>query len=139
MGAKTQGESGSGKKRDMRKVKGFACKRMGHYGRQCPNRKKRSRCKTNKMDEVEFQAQFERECAFLICCTSVETKPNIWYIENGASSHMTGVRENFNDLIYTEVQMHISLGYDTLFIVVGCGIVTFQRDSLPPISFRDVL
>jgi hypothetical protein len=39
-GAKTQGESGNGKKRDMSKVKCFSCKRMGHYAGQCPNRKK---------------------------------------------------------------------------------------------------
>jgi hypothetical protein len=31
MGAKPQGESGSGQKRDMSKVKCFACKKMGHY------------------------------------------------------------------------------------------------------------
>jgi hypothetical protein len=38
-GAKPQGESGGGKKGDMRKVKLFSCKRMGHYDGQCPNRK----------------------------------------------------------------------------------------------------
>jgi hypothetical protein len=72
MEAKTQGESGSGKKRDMIKVKCFACKRMGHYVGQCPNRKKSLGGTTTTMDEALFQAQFERECAFLICCTLVE-------------------------------------------------------------------
>jgi hypothetical protein len=49
------------------------------------------------------------------------------------------VWEHFTDLRDTEVRMEISLGDDTIFRVVGCGIVTFQRDGLPHISFKDVL
>jgi hypothetical protein len=90
-------------------------------------------------EEAEFQTLFERECALLICCTSVETAPSIWYIDSGASSHMIGVREHLTDLRDTEVRMEIALGDDTLVRVVGIGTITFQRDSMPPISFRDVL
>jgi hypothetical protein len=35
--------------------------------------------------------------------------------------------------------MDISLGDDSLVKVVGIGIVTFQRDDMPPISFMDSL
>ena len=35
------GESSSGKKIDMSKVKCFVCEKMGHYAGQCPNRKKK--------------------------------------------------------------------------------------------------
>jgi hypothetical protein len=52
---------------------------------------------------------------------------------------MTGVRENLTDLRDTEVRMEIALGDDTLVRVAGIGTVTFQRDSMPPILFRDVL
>jgi hypothetical protein len=83
MGAKPERESGSGQKRDTSKVKFFACKRMGHYAGHCPNMKKRSGGTTTTTDEAEFQAQFERECAFLICCTSIEMTANIWYIDSG--------------------------------------------------------
>jgi hypothetical protein len=65
--------------------------------------------------------------------------PNIWYIDSGASSHMTGVREDFSDLRDTKFRMEISLGDDTLVRVVGIGTVTFQRDNMPPISFRAFL
>jgi hypothetical protein len=75
----------------MSKVKCFSCKKMGHYARQCPNRKKKQGGTVATIDEAEFQAQLERECAFLICCSSVETTPSIWYIDNRASSHMTSV------------------------------------------------
>jgi hypothetical protein len=52
---------------------------------------------------------------------------------------MNGVRENFYDLRDTEVRIEISLGDDRLVRVVGIGTITFQRDSMPPISFTDVL
>jgi hypothetical protein len=52
---------------------------------------------------------------------------------------MTGVRENLTDLKDTEARIEIALGDDTLVRVVGIGIVTFRRDSMPPISFKDVL
>jgi hypothetical protein len=94
---------------------------------------------TSATTDEEFQAHFERECAFLICCTSVETTPNIWYIDSGASSHMTGVREHFIDLRDPEVRMEIALGDDTIVRVAGRGTITFQRESMTPISFRDVL
>jgi hypothetical protein len=101
--------------------------------------KKKKGGTTTTTEEAKFQTLFERECAFLICYTSVETTPNIWYINNGASSHMIGVREHLTDLRDTEVRMEIALGDDTLVRVAGRDIVAFQRDVMPPISFRDVL
>jgi hypothetical protein len=94
---------------------------------------------TTTTEEAEFQSQFERECAFLICCTSVEMTPSIWYIYNGASSHINRFKEHLTDLRDIEVRMEIALGDDSLVRVDGIGIVTFQRDNMPPISFRDVL
>ena len=108
----------------MSKVKCFVCKKLGHYAGQCPNRKKRLGGTTTTTDE-EFTTQFERECSFLICCMTVETTPNIWYIDSGASSHMTDVREHFTNLRDPEVKMEITLGDYTIVRVVGRGTVTF--------------
>jgi hypothetical protein len=52
---------------------------------------------------------------------------------------MTGVRDHFSDLRDTEVRIEISLGDDRVVRVVGIGTVTFRRDSLPPISFTNVV
>jgi hypothetical protein len=65
--------------------------------------------------------------------------PSVWYIDSGASSHMSGVREHLTDLRDTEVRTKIALGDDTLVRVAGIGIVTFWSDDMPPISFRDVV
>jgi hypothetical protein len=123
----------------MSKMKCFACKRMGPYVGQCPDRQKKRPGGTTATSDEEFTTQFERECAFLICCASVETTPNIWYIDSRASSHMTDVRENFTDLRDPEIKIEIALGDDNIVRVAARGTVTFQRDTMPPISFRDVL
>ena len=60
-GAPPQGESRSGQKRDMSKVKCFVCKKMGHYVGQCPNRKKKGGT-VAIAEEAEFQTLFERVC-----------------------------------------------------------------------------
>jgi hypothetical protein len=52
---------------------------------------------------------------------------------------MTDVREHSTDLKELEVKMEIALGDDTIVRVVGRGTVTFQRESMPPISIMDVL
>jgi hypothetical protein len=52
---------------------------------------------------------------------------------------MNSARDHFFDLIYPNINMDISLGDDTIVKVVGHGTVTFHRDGMPPISFRDVL
>jgi hypothetical protein len=49
------------------------------------------------------------------------------------------VREHITDLRDIEVRIEISLGDDTLVRVARIGTVTFRRDSMPPISFTDVL
>jgi hypothetical protein len=131
---------GSGQGRDMNKVKCFVCKKFGHYAGQCPNRKKNKGGTAVTAEEVDFPTQFQRECAFHVCCSSsVEYSPDIWYIDSGASSHMTGIREHFSDLRDPFVRMDISLGDDRIVTVAGIGTVSFRREDLPPLSFTDVL
>jgi hypothetical protein len=57
----------------MSKVKFFVCRKFKHYAGQCPNRKKKKGGMGATAEEADFQTQFQRECVFLICCTSVET------------------------------------------------------------------
>ena len=39
-----------------------------------------------------------------LACVSSTAPPNVWYIDSGASAHMTGVRECFSS--YQEEQMN---------------------------------
>jgi hypothetical protein len=40
----------------------------------------------------DFVARFENEFS-LIACLSTSTSSGVWYIDNGPSSHMIGVRD----------------------------------------------
>ena len=56
-GAKKQ----DGQKKDLSTVKCFACQKMGHYARQCPNKKKKVQRQTINSAEVgDFTGRFER-------------------------------------------------------------------------------
>jgi hypothetical protein len=46
-------------------VRCFACGEMGHYTGQCPKKKKKQQdVSAATTEELEFDAQFARECAF---------------------------------------------------------------------------
>jgi hypothetical protein len=101
--AKTKKGSGSGqtskgeKKHDMRKVKCFACHKLGHYASQCPTRKKKNPQTISSTDIDEFSSRFDDDFSLIACLSSSGTKATrVWHIDSGASYHMTGVREHFS-------------------------------------------
>ena len=51
---------------------------------------------------------------------------------------MTGVCKYFTEFAVIGDQ-EVVLGDESVVIAVGCGIVSFQRESLPPMLLRDVL
>jgi len=117
-GQKPKGEG----KKDMSKVKCFACHKFGHYAGQCPNKKKKQ---TTASTEVEdFSTKFDKEFSLIACLSSRTTTSDAWYIDNGASHHMTVVREHLTDLTQCG-DAEVVLGDDREVKVVGCGTVSF--------------
>ena len=56
----------------------------------------------------EFIKNFDEEFC-LIACMASTTGSNIWYIDNGASSHMTGQKRSFRDLQEGGTGIHVEL------------------------------
>jgi hypothetical protein len=131
---KSKGEQ----KKDMSKVKCFACHKMGHYAGQCPNKKKKRQVAASA-EVDEFTARFEREFSLLICLSMSAASTNVWYIDSGASSHMTGVHEHFTNLTENDVDLDVELGNDSKVKAVGHGTISFQREFQQPMVVRDVL
>ena len=48
-----------------------------------------------------------------------------WYIDRGASSHMTGAHEMFFELSQTETDVEVVLEDDSVLSAVGHGTITF--------------
>ena len=62
-----------------------------------------------------------------------------WYIDSGATSHMTGAREVFSELSEAGRDVEVVLGDNTVVRAVGRGTITFQRESMSPMTLRNVL
>ena len=72
-------------------------------------------------------------------CLASSVSAGIWYIDSGASAHMTGVREYF--LSYREEQMNfrINMGNSTKCTLVGRGSIVFQTETGTSVRITDVL
>eukprot|EP00253_Pinus_taeda_P011735 PITA_11735 len=108
--------------------------------------------------EVEdFAQRFDREFGFTTCesssagsyATQVQREhafpsisrasSGIWYVDSGASHHMTGVHEYFSELSEICTDMEVVLSDDRVVRAVSVGTLTFQRESKPPLKVSDVL
>ena len=50
---------------------------------------------------------------------------SVWFLDSGASFHMTGDRELFSDLEDKDLGMHIEMGDDGRYSATGIGTVSF--------------
>jgi len=62
----------------------------------------------------------------------------VWYLDSGASFHMTGDKNLFSTLEEKDLQMCIEMGNDGKYRVLGEGTVVFQRDHGDPLTLTDV-
>jgi hypothetical protein len=131
-GNKPKGEG----KKDMRKFKCFAFHKFGHYAEQWLNKKKKQTAVSTLVEE--FSIKFNKEFSLVVCLSTRTTHSSVWYIDSGASCHMTGVREHLTYL--TQIgDLGVVLGDDRVAKVVGSGTISCQRESLPPMLLREVL
>jgi hypothetical protein len=130
----TSGEATSqdGKKKDMSKVKCFACHKFGHYAGQCPNKKKgknKAQVAASADTQVsEFATKFEKEFS-LVSCLSGTIAKGAWFMDSGASRHMTGSRDLFTSISEEDSELHVELGNNARCAVEGVGTIQFQLES----------
>ncbi|XP_076902606.1 uncharacterized protein LOC143557415 [Bidens hawaiensis] len=78
--------------RDLSKVKCYKCKQRGHYANMCPQRDQ-THDQSNLVEEDE-----EPTLLMAVLSEHMSTNESLWYLDNGASNHMTGNRNHFKEL-----------------------------------------
>ena len=79
--------------------------------------------------------QFELDFSFIACMVS-SALGFVWYLDSGASFHMTGDKELFSILEEKDLQMHSEMGDDGQYSAIGICTITFQRESVKPFKLN---
>jgi hypothetical protein len=123
------------KKKDMSKVRCFACHKTSHYASQCPNKKKKKlEPKVSASEEIaEFAERYGREFSLITGpvgsgCLAFEDIES-WFVDSGASRHMTGLKSVFLNLTEIDSDCNVNCGVGPQFAVKGIGRVRFQLES----------
>ena len=109
---------------------------MGHYVANCPQRK--SKKGSGKGFEGEALAsQFELDFTLFVCMVSSMVGSG-WFLDSGASFHMTSDKSLFSNLEEKDIQILIAMGNDEKYSVSGVGTIIFQREDRACLTLTDV-
>eukprot|EP00253_Pinus_taeda_P016039 PITA_16039 len=75
----------------------------------------------------------------LIECMVSSMMGCVWYLDSGASFHMTGDKNLFNSLGEKDLKMHIDMGDDGRYSVSRVGMVALQREHGASVTLTDVM
>ncbi|KAL4589803.1 hypothetical protein LXL04_002713 [Taraxacum kok-saghyz] len=132
-GGRHGGESNQGRQegrgyngsRDKSTVKCFNCDDYGHYAAECPKPRRERNQEANlsqtHLDEPTLLLTMQGEIFLneenttpkLLAMRTDGSNSNMWYLDNGASSHMTGQRSVFYELD-TSIRGHVKFGDDSV-------------------------
>jgi hypothetical protein len=127
-----------GKKLDLSKVKCFHCHKHGHLTTNCLQKKKNNKKDDGVAAGEALSSQFELEFSLIACMVS-SALGSVWYLDSGASFHMTGDKEIFSDLEERDLKMHIEIGDDGRYSATSIGTITFQRELGKPFQLKYVM
>eukprot|EP00253_Pinus_taeda_P014185 PITA_14185 len=83
-------------------------------------------------------SQFEMDFLLIACLVS-SVMGSVWFLDSGASFHMTGDRDLFSDLDEKDLGVHIEMGNDGRYSVTSIGTISFERESGKPIVLKEVM
>lgn len=132
--------------RDASKIQCFRCDKMGHYASTCPDR-------LLKLQEVQEQEKDDTQSADELMIHEIvylnedkvvpsrfevhDEQENMWYLDNGASNHMTGDRRYFTK-INDSITGKVKFGDDSRIDIKGKGSIEFIDLNGDPRIMNDV-
>ncbi|KAL4352257.1 hypothetical protein GQ457_06G019090 [Hibiscus cannabinus] len=114
--------TGSGT-RDKSHIRCFACDKMGHYASEC--RSKGRDDEAHLTCATDEEPADERLLPETYCNDKDGESKDVWYLDNGASNHMTGHREKFQELD-EGVTGKVRFGDGSTIQIMGKGTVVFE-------------
>ena len=64
---------------------------------------------------------------------------SVWFLDSGASFHMTGDRDLFTDLDEKDLGVHIEMGDNGRYSATSIGTISFERESGKPFRLKEVM
>ena len=64
-----------------------------------------------------------------VACLASSASFEVWYIDSGASWHMTGIQECFSDYQEERMNFQITMGNKAKCTLVGRGTIVFQTKA----------
>ena len=154
---RTRGRDNGRVGRDKSRIRCFNCNILGHYAAECrkPRRDKESKEEVNIAqipdDEPALlltECEGENEDMVLVNEERVAPKlsktgsekqveSNMWYLDNGASNHMTGQRSKFKDLD-EKITGQVKFGDGSVVHIKGRGSIVFKCNTGEERTLREV-
>lgn len=91
--------------------------------------------RSNIQETPDLSSRLEDE----FVCLAGSASKGVWYIDSGASAHMTRVREYFSSYKVEQMDFQIIMGNRTKCTPVGRGTIDFQGGSRASTNVTDVL
>lgn len=142
--------------RDRSRIRCFNCNILGHYASECrkPKRDKEPIFEANLTQvDVDEPTLLLTECGEeernvvllneggiapkLKSESEKKTYSNLWYLDNGASNHMTGLRSKFHELD-ENVTGQVKFGDGSIVHIKGKGSVVFECENGEKRVLREV-
>ena len=130
------GFSHGGKKIEKLKVRCFHCHDVGHYATNCPQKKSKKGSSNGSYGDA-LASQFKLDFSLITCMVS-SMVGCVWYLDSGASFHMSDDKNLFSTLEEKDLHMRIKMGDDGKYRVSGEGTVVFQREHGAPLTLTNV-
>ena len=96
----------------------FHCHEVGHYATNCPQ-KKSEKASSKGSDGEGLASYFELDFCLITCMVS-SMVGYVWYLDSGASFHMTSDKNLFSTLEEKDLQMWIEMGDDGNHVSGDC-------------------
>jgi hypothetical protein len=86
-----------------------------------------------------FADRLQREFLLVFALSGQVSSSRTWFVDSGATCHMTGARELFKSFIESDSNLYVELGMGTKHAVQGSGTVSFRMESGDVLQITNVL